>query len=78
MPKKVVLYSTESCPWCKRVRGFLKSKKVKFTERDVEKNKKYADEAIKKSKQMGIPVVDIDGKIIVGFDESNLKKELRI
>lgn len=71
MPKKVVLYSTEWCPWCKRVREFLKSKKVKFTERDVEKNKKYADEAIKKSKQMGIPVVDIDGKIIVGFDEGN-------
>ena len=78
MPKKVILYSTSWCPWCKRVREFLKSKKIKLTERDVEKNKKYADEVVKKSKQMGIPITDIDGKIIVGFDEEGLKKVLKI
>ncbi|MEK6819657.1 MAG: glutaredoxin domain-containing protein [Nanoarchaeota archaeon] len=77
MPKKVILYSTSWCPWCKRVREFLKSKKIKFTERDVEKNKKYVDEVVKKSKQMGIPVTDIDGKIIIGFDEEKIKKALK-
>ncbi|MBI2043722.1 glutathione S-transferase N-terminal domain-containing protein [Candidatus Pacearchaeota archaeon] len=78
MTKKVVLYSTKWCPWCKRVREFLKFKKIKFVERDVEKNKKYREEAVKKSKQMGIPVTDIDGKIIVGFNEEKLRKELGI
>ena len=74
--KKVILYSTSWCPWCKKTREFLKSKKIKFTEKNVEKNKKYADELIKKSKQMGVPVIDIDGKIIVGFNEEKLKKAL--
>ena len=77
MTKKVILYSTKWSPWCKQIRNFLKSKKIKFMEKDVEKNKKYREEAVKKSKQMGIPVTDIDGKIIVGFDEEKLKKALR-
>lgn len=78
MARKVVLYSTSWCPWCKRVREFLTKNKIKFAEKDVEKNEKYAKEVVKKSKQMGIPVTDIDGKIIVGFDEDKLKKELKI
>ena len=78
MAEKIILYSTKWCPWCKRVRDFLISRKIKFIERDVEKSKKYADEVIKKSKQMGIPITDVDGKIIIGFDEKKLKKALKI
>ena len=75
--KKVILYSTPWCPWCKKVREFFKSHKVPFVDRDVEKFKKYADEMVKKSKQKGIPVIDIDGKIIVGFDEDKIKMALK-
>ena len=78
MAEKIILYSTKWCPWCKRVRDFLISRKIKFIERDVEKSKKYADEVIKKSKQMGIPITDVDGKIIIGFDEKKLKRVLKI
>ena len=78
MPKKVILYSTSWCPWCEKVREFLKKNKIKFNEKDVEKNKRHTEEAVKKSKQTGIPVTDVDGKIIVGFNEGKLRKELRI
>ena len=77
MAKKVVLYSTPWCPWCRKTREFFKENKIQFTDKDVEKFKKYADEMVKKSKQKGIPVIDIDGKIIVGFDEDKIKTALK-
>ena len=75
---KVMVYSTSWCPWCKKVKEFLKENKIKFTNRDVEKSKKYADEMIKKSRQKGIPVTIINGKVIVGFEEDKMRKELKI
>ncbi len=75
--KKVILYSTPWCPWCKKIREFFKANKIPFVDKDVEKFKKYADEMVKKSKQKGIPVIDIDGKIIVGFDEDKIKMALK-
>jgi len=77
MAKKVVLYSTSWCPWCKKVREFFNENKISFTDKDVEKFKKYADEMVKKSKQKGIPVIDIGGKIIVGYKPEEMKKALR-
>ena len=77
MAKKVILYSTPWCPWCKKIREFFKANKIPFVDKDVEKFKKYADEMVKKSKQKGIPVIDIDGKIIVGFDEDKIKMALK-
>ena len=75
---KVKIYSTPSCPWCVKVKAFLKEHKIVFTDIDVSKNEKAGQEMIKKSGQMGVPVIDIDGKIIVGFDEAKLKKALKI
>lgn len=74
----VVVYSTPTCPWCKKVKEFLKENKVKFTEKDVSASQKNLKEMEKKSGQVGVPVIDIDGKIIVGFDESKMKKELKL
>ncbi|PIN94446.1 NrdH-redoxin [Candidatus Pacearchaeota archaeon CG10_big_fil_rev_8_21_14_0_10_30_48] len=73
---KIIVYSTPTCPWCKKVKDFLKDKKISFKDVDVSKNKKSTQEMIKKSGQMGVPVIDIDGKIVVGFNESELKKAL--
>ena len=74
----VKIYSTPSCPWCKRAKEFLKENKVSFTNIDVASDQKAAKEMIEKSGQMGVPVIDIDGKIIVGFDEEKLRKLLNL
>ncbi|MEW6063103.1 MAG: glutaredoxin family protein [Nanoarchaeota archaeon] len=78
MAKKVILYKTEWCHWCKLAKEFLEKHKIKFKEIYVDRDQKAAQEMVKKSGQMGVPVIDIDGKIIVGFDESSLRKELNI
>lgn len=70
----VIVYSTESCPWCAKTKEFLKENKVKFTNKDVGKDRKAAEEMLKKSGQMGVPVIDFNGEIIIGFNESKLKK----
>ncbi len=70
----VKVYSTPTCPWCAKVKEFLKENHVKFEDIDVSKNTKAADEMVKKSGQMGVPVIDADGEIIIGFDEKKLKR----
>lgn len=76
MPKKVIVYSTENCPWCHKVKEFLKSKNIRFKDLGVDKDEKAAKEMIDKSGQMGVPVIDIDGEIIIGFDKPALEKAL--
>ena len=78
MVKKVTIYTTPTCIWCAKTKEFFKEHKVKYREVDVASNQKAAQEMIKKSGQMGVPVVDIDGKTIVGFDEPALRKALGI
>src|SRR3989344_4320490 len=66
----VKIYTTPTCPYCKMAKEYIKSKGVKYTEYDVSKDEKRANEMIEKSGQMGVPVLDIKGKIIVGFDRA--------
>lgn len=72
----VTVYSTKTCPWCVRAKEYLKSKNVKYKEVDVGADKKAAEEMIEKSGQMGVPVLDIGGTIIVGFDRQAIDKAL--
>ncbi|MGM0368332.1 MAG: glutaredoxin domain-containing protein [Actinomycetota bacterium] len=72
--EKVIVYSTSTCPYCNRVKDYLASKGVKFKDIDIAKDKKYLDEMVKKSGQMGIPVIDIDGNIIIGFEKEEIDK----
>ncbi len=74
----VKVYSTPTCPWCKKVKAFLKENNVKFTDVDVSSDEKASAEMIKKSGQMGVPVIDVNGTILVGFDEAKLKEALKI
>ena len=74
----VKVYSTPTCPWCAKTKEFFKANKISFTDVDVSKNKKAAEEMVKKSGQMGVPVIDINGKIIVGFKQDALKKALKL
>ena len=74
----VKIYSTPTCPWCAKTKEFFKANKISFTDVDVSKNKKAAEEMVKKSGQMGVPVVEINGEIIVGFKQDALKKALKL
>lgn len=77
MTKQVTVYSTPTCPWCKRAKQFLQEKKINFKDIDVSSNHDAANEIIEKSGQMGVPVLDIDGTIIVGFDQQRIEAELK-
>lgn len=76
MPK-VTVYSTQTCPYCKMAKEWLRQQKVAFKEIDVSKDEKAAQEMMKKSGQIGVPVIDIDGEIIVGFDKPALARALK-
>ena len=73
---KVKVYSTKTCPWCHKTKEFLKEKGVKYDDIDVGADQKAANEMVEKSGQMGVPVTDIDGTIIIGFDKDALEKAL--
>lgn len=75
---KVTIYSTPTCPYCKQAKDFFKQNNIKYTDVDVAADEKKAQEMIEKSGQMGVPVIDIDGQIIVGFDKAAMKKALGI
>ena len=70
----IKIYTTPTCPWCTKTKDFLTKNKIKYTEVDVSSNQKAAQEMMKKSGQMGVPVLDINGKIIVGFDPEGITK----
>ena len=74
----VKVYSTPVCPWCVRVKDFLKEHNVDFEDINVAADRQAAMEMVQKSGQMGVPVVEIDGQIIVGFDKERIKKALNI
>ena len=78
MAKNVKVYSTSTCPWCLRVKQFLKDNNIVFEDYDVSNDRLKADEMVKKSGQMGVPVLDIEGEIIVGFDREKIKQSLGI
>ena len=75
---KVTVYSTPFCPWCIKTKEFLKNNKISFKNVDVSSNEKHVQEMISKSHQTGVPVIDINGTIIFGFEESKLKALLKI
>lgn len=74
----VKVYTSPTCVWCKKVKEFLKEHKVKYIEVDVASNREAAKNMVEKTGQMGVPVTEVDGKFIVGFNESELKKALKI
>ena len=69
---KVTVYSTPTCPWCKKTKEFLKANNIEFESKDVSSDDAASKTMIEKSGQMSVPVTDIDGTIIVGFDTDKL------
>ncbi len=78
MVMKVIVYSTQSCPWCYKLKDWLKENKIQFEDVDVGRDKDRAIEMVEKSGQMGVPVAEINGQIVIGFDLPRLKELLNI
>jgi len=74
----VKVFSTASCPFCVALKNYLKEHSIEFEDIDVAENETAQKEMIEKSGQMGVPVVEIDGEIIIGFDHEKIKKLLNI
>ena len=73
---QVRIYTTPSCVYCKMAKEFFKKNNVEYEERDVATDTQARDEMIQKSGQFGVPVIEIDGKFIIGFDQPRLKEAL--
>jgi glutaredoxin-like YruB-family protein len=76
--KRVTVYSTPSCSWCTRLKTYLDSKGIKYRDIDISKDQKIADDLVKRSGQQGVPQTEINGKIIVGFDQGKIDSMLGI
>ena len=76
--KHVKVYTTGTCPWCVKTKEFLKAHNVKYTEVNVGADEKSRNEMFEKSGQFGVPVTDVDGTIIVGYDKEALQKSLNL
>jgi glutaredoxin-like YruB-family protein len=76
--KPVIVYSTPSCPWCNRLKQYLRQNNIRFRDIDVSKDQKAAEEMVKKSGQQGVPQALIGGEIVVGFDKKKIDKLLGI
>jgi len=75
---KVKIFLTPGCPYCFTLKEFLKEHNIKFKEIDVSQDEKAREEMIKKTGKMEVPVVEIDGQIVVGFDKKKICKLLNI
>ena len=73
---KITVYSSPTCPYCTMAKQYLKGKGVQFADIDVSREGKAAQEMMQKSGQMGVPVLDVNGKIIVGFDRAAIDASL--
>ncbi len=75
---EVKIYSTSMCPYCTTLKEFLKERGVEFEEIDVSQDEKAMKEMVEKTGQMGVPVIEIDGEIVIGFDRGKIIKLLKL
>ena len=73
----VTMYSTPSCGYCNMAKDYFRKNKIAFTEYNVATDPRKAEEMVNKSGQMGVPVIDVNGKIIVGFNQGAIETALR-
>lgn len=74
----IKIYSTPTCIYCKTLKAFLSERGIAFKDVDVSRNQEALKEMVEKSGQMGVPVTEIDGQIVVGFDKEKIKQLLDI
>ncbi|OHA65830.1 MAG: NrdH-redoxin [Candidatus Wildermuthbacteria bacterium RIFCSPHIGHO2_02_FULL_49_9] len=74
----VTIYTTPTCVYCKAAKEFFRENNIEYEEKDVAKDEQARDAMVEKSGQLGVPVIDVRGSIVVGFDEKKLLELLRI
>jgi glutaredoxin-like YruB-family protein len=74
MPKNIKVYSTPTCPYCHMAKDYLKEKGIAFEDINVAEDAVAGEEMVQKSGQMGVPVLDIEGEIIIGFDKTAIDR----
>lgn len=74
----IIIYSTQTCPYCFALKDFLTDKGIEFQDLDVGQDIKAREDMIKKSGQLGVPVADIGGEIVIGFDREKISQLLNI
>ncbi len=74
----VKVYSTPTCAYCVTLKQYLKDNNIEFSDIDVSKDNAELDKMIESSDQMGVPVIDIDGNVVVGFDKEKINELLKI
>ena len=74
----ITIYSTPTCVYCKTLKEYFNSKNIKFQEIDVASNEKELEKMVAISGQMGVPVVDLDGEVVIGFDREKIDEILKI
>jgi glutaredoxin 3 len=75
---KVVVFSTPTCSYCNMAKSYFREKGIKFTDIDVSRDQSAARDMVRRSGQMGVPVIDIGGKIVVGFNRPQVNALLGI
>lgn len=76
--KRVVVYTSPTCHWCNTLKNYLRKNNIRFREIDISKNQQKAKELVRKSGQQGVPQTEINGQIVVGFDQAKLNRLLEI
>jgi len=75
-PHRVLVFTTPTCPWCTRAKSYLRERSVAFREVDVSRDPVAARDLVRRTGQMGVPVIEIDGRPIVGFDRTRIDQLL--
>ena len=78
MAKNVTIYTTPSCVYCRMAKEYFKQNNIQYAEHNVAVDMKAQEEMIAKSHQLGVPVIDIEGEIFVGFDKKGIAKALGV
>lgn len=73
---RVVVFTTPTCSWCARAKSYLRKQGVRFKEVDVSRDPQAARDLVRRTGQMGVPVIEIDGRPIVGFDQRRVDQLL--
>ena len=76
--EKVKIYSTPTCHWCHIAKDYLKKHKIEFSDLNVAEDEDARNEMIESTNQMGVPVIDINGTVIIGFDKEKIDELLHI
>jgi glutaredoxin-like YruB-family protein len=73
----VTIYTTPTCGYCRVAKDYFRTQHIPFTEYNVASDPRRADEMVRKSHQMGVPVIDVNGRIIVGFNKPEIERALK-